>query len=563
MKGTKLIINENKARAIMLGDDADARIELCSRSFRFFFMYYYSMYFHFSTPDFHKDMFQDLDDMTSGEITELLWLMFRESAKSSIAKAYVTWLILFEKKHFIVYDSYKKANAEQALVDIANGLRSNTLITNDFGFVLGGKKGRADDEEFTEQRSGGFTTVPSKKHKGGVKVVAMSTQESPRGMIYKQYRPDQWILDDIETFATKDSAAITEKVLEHIYELIGGKAAGASVLYLGNFITGAGSVASIKNRLEGNEAGRTRIVNIIDEQGELTWPSKYEHTIKEAREYNVGIDDANKRKTSVETKRQELGVHFEPEMMNNPFSLDDLVFNQERVDEMMKAAVKPVKVLGNENWYEFYNPGHRYAIGADVSKGIGKDNSAAVALDFTGDKVRDVLAFKDNKEDPLTFASRVASQGDKLGNCLIAPENNSIGYAMVAKLREIYPERNIYQYQRKDKVKGVNPTEFGWVTTGQNKADMMYDIINAFNDGLLEIRDLDILREMKAFQHRDIHATTQEVDKRARLGGSHFDLLISLAIAYQMRDKTRPESARIQTKQRSIFNKLSTKRSFR
>jgi len=56
-------------------------------------------------------------------------------------------------------------------------------------------------------------------------------------------------LDDFETFATKDSAAITEKVLEHIYELVGGKAAGASILYLGNFITGSGSVASIKNRL--------------------------------------------------------------------------------------------------------------------------------------------------------------------------------------------------------------------------------------------------------------------------------------------------------------------------
>jgi len=165
---SKKVINENKAKAIMLGDDPIARMELCRHSFRLFFMYYYAMYHHFKTPQFHLDMFQDLEDLESGEINELLWLMFRESAKSSIAKAFakawVTWMILYEKKHFIIYDSYKKANAEQALIDIANSLRSNELITNDFGFVLGKKGSKDVDEEFTEQRSGGFTTVPSKSH---------------------------------------------------------------------------------------------------------------------------------------------------------------------------------------------------------------------------------------------------------------------------------------------------------------------------------------------------------------------------------------------------------------
>jgi len=43
---------------------------------------------------------------------------------------------------------------------------------------------------------------------------------------------------------------------------------------------------------------------------------------------------------------------------------------------------------------------------------------------------------------------------------------------MVAKLREIYPENRIYQYTRKDKVKGVQPVSFGWATTAANKADL-------------------------------------------------------------------------------------------
>jgi len=508
-------------------------------------------------------MFDDIQDLDDGTISELLWLMFRESAKSSIAKAFVTWCILYNKKHFIVYDSYKKANAEQALVDIANGLRGNALITNDFGFVLGKKTGREADEEFTEQRSGGFTTVASKKHAGGVKVVAMSTQESPRGMIYKQFRPDMWILDDFETFATKDSAAITEKIMEHIIELIGGKAAGASILYLGNYITGTGSVSAIKRRLEQSSSGRSRVVNIKDDEGNIVWPDKYDETIEEAREHNKGVKDPNKRKTSIETKKEELGVNYEPEMMNNPFALSDLVFNQDKVDQALLDNMKPVRNKETELWFDTYNPSHRYAIGADVSKGVGKDNSAAVGLDFAGGTAKDVVTFMDNKEDPLRFAQRVRVMGENLGNCLVAPENNSIGYAMVSKLREIYPEKYIYQYTRKDKVKGVNPTDFGWVTTSANKADMFYDLINAYNSGDLEIRDVRILKEMKEFTHGDIHATTTEIDKRARLGGSHFDLLISLAIAYQMKESVRPAGNTAVTQERKMTLKRKVRRAFR
>jgi len=110
-------------------------------------------------------------------------------------------------------------------------------------------------------------------------------------------------------------------------------------------------------------------------------------TIQEARDYNVGIEDANKRMTSVEAKKQELGVHFEPEMMNNPFDAADLVFHQDRVESALKEDLKPVVNNGNELWYDVYNPGHRYAIGSDVSQGIGRDNSASVGLNLKSNSI--------------------------------------------------------------------------------------------------------------------------------------------------------------------------------
>ena len=550
-------INYSKALKILLSDDIEARKALCGESFELFFKYYYAEYHHFPTPDFHKDLFQDLHNLVDGVTREQLWLMFRESAKSSIAKAFVVWLITYEKKHYIVYDSYNKKNAEQALIDIANTMQTNTRILQDFGHLFFSDK-KKEVEGTRQQRMGEFITT------NGVKVVAMSTQESPRGKVFKQYRPDFYVLDDFETFATKDSVAMTDSVIEHIFELIGGLAPGAAILYLGNYITSTGSVNSIKKRLEESDSGSVRVTNLIDDKGQLTWPDKYTMTEEEAREHNSTVEDPNKRKTSVDSKKEQLGIHFEPEMMNNPFALSDLVFNQEKVDEAIALDAKPLRgINADETWWEGYNPTHRYAIGADVSKGSGKDHSAAVGLDFSGERASVVVAYKSNRENPIALAHRLANQGESLGTCLVAPENNSIGYATVAKLREIYPEKRIYQYTKKDKSRNQNPTEFGWVTSSANKADMMYDLIGAYNDGLIQIYDKRILAEMKEYTHADIHASTAEENKRAKLGGSHFDLLIALAIAYQMRQESRPGTGNIVAATKRIARRQKKKRSFR
>lgn len=556
IKGMSKSINYAKAAKILLSDDKDARIALCEESFELFFKYYYAEYHHYPTPDFHKEMFQDLHNLVEGKCKEQLWLMFRESAKSSIAKAFLVWLICYEKKHYIVYDCYNKKNAEQALIDVANVLQTNDRIIRDFGHLFFSAK-KKEEEGTRQQRMGEFITT------NGIKVAAMSTQESPRGKVFKQYRPDFYILDDFETFATKDSVAMTDSVVEHIIELLGGISPSASILYLGNYITSTGSVNAIKRRLENSENGAVRIGNVMDEDGNIVWPEKYTHTEQEARDYNSKLEDTNKFKVSLESKREQLGINFEPEMMNNPFTLSDLVFNQDRVKKLMEEKEAPIRDKGEERWYEGYNPVHRYAIGADIAKGVGKDNSATVGLDFTGDKAKVVVSFKSNKEDPIALAYRIASQGESLGNCLVAPENNSIGYATVGKLRELYPENKIYQYQKKDKAKQGSPTDYGWVTTSANKADMMYDLINAFNNGELQIYDERILAEMKEYTHGDIHASTAEVDKRAKLGGSHFDMLIALAIAYQMKTSTRPGGSSERARERRNMRKQMSRKSFR
>lgn len=54
-------------------------------------------------------MFRDIGRLLSGAIRELAWIMFRESAKTSIAKALIVYLIATKKRRYINVDSFDNA----------------------------------------------------------------------------------------------------------------------------------------------------------------------------------------------------------------------------------------------------------------------------------------------------------------------------------------------------------------------------------------------------------------------------------------------------------------------
>jgi hypothetical protein len=99
-------------------------------------------------------MFGDLLCLLNGDIRELAWIMFRESAKTSIAKALLVYLIATKKRRYINVDSFDKTNAESVLFDIANSLMTNRLLIQDFGQLF--TRTRAQNE-MTLQRIGKFS----------------------------------------------------------------------------------------------------------------------------------------------------------------------------------------------------------------------------------------------------------------------------------------------------------------------------------------------------------------------------------------------------------------------
>lgn len=284
----------------LINGTREERVFLCKKDFELFFCYYFVDYIKFPFAPFHYDMFQDIQDLLDGKYREVAWVMFRESAKTSIAKGFLTYLVCYRIKMYPNTDSFDKENAERILFDLVIDLQTNPRIKADFGELFNSKR---NPDEIQQKRVNNFVT----NHH--VRVEAHSTQESVRGRLSGNQRPDFLLMDDFETNKTKDSKAYTEQVIAHIDEFKSGLDSQAIVLYLCNYITEYGSVNALKERAKTDLRLKYREVPaIIDDKP--TWPAKYAMTDVEAKATG---------KVSLEDKKRQLGSQvFNAEMLNMP-----------------------------------------------------------------------------------------------------------------------------------------------------------------------------------------------------------------------------------------------------
>lgn len=517
---------DERIEALMNNGSRGHRLEICKRDFIYFAVYYFPQYFSHQIPPFHYDMYNDCNKLAKGELSEVAWIIFREGAKTSIAKMFLIYMICHKLKNYINVDSYDDANCESILFDVTVALQTNAKLIADYGHLYHKKPEKNALIEAKMKRIKNFIT------ENGVKVEAFSTQQSTRGRIYKEFRPDFFLIDDFENNQTKDSYPKIHRIKEHINELRSGLPVNAGVLYLGNYITEGGAVEFVMDAMRRDpERCRLRLVNAEDRSGNPSWPGKYTRTNAQAAEINATIDIPRRRRISLESRKQSLGVAvYQSEMMNNPAHGGDKVFDRAIIDELIKNSRDPLReVAGLKIWYEF-NPSHRYAIGADTAKGVGKDSNASAIVDFSTIPNRVVATYRNSLMSPDIFGYELKRQGDMYGLPLLAPENANTGYATLTVLKKIYPTNRIYVPIREEKLKEKLSDDYGWETNSATKPEMIYQLKRAVEDGLLAIYDVDLLNELKFYGQKDL-VTMKLVDGMTR----HYDVLIAVAIAWMMR----------------------------
>lgn len=519
------MLNPKIVEIIKTGTQAQ-RIYACSISFPAFALYYFTEYFTNKIAPFHWDFYDDCQKLVDNKLKEVAWIAFRESAKTSIAKMFVVWCIVYQKKHYINYDSYDSSNAEAALFDIAVTLQTNKKILSDFGQLYFATTSGKAERETKVKRKGNFVT------ENKVKVEAFSTQVPIRGRVYKQFRPDLVILDDIENNITKDSVPAILSIRGHIDEMRTGLPERSSVLYLGNLITEDGVIDYVMDILKNRDNAVVRNIPVIVD-GKPTWEDKYVLTDEEANKSRK--ERPENPKISLETKRIELtDPVFQAEMMNNPTRVGDNVFDSNVIDNKKRLCYEPKDVnAGLKIWF-LYNPTHRYALGADTAEGIGRDSSTSVIIDFSTTPCQVVATFESAFMPPDLFGHEIIRHGTIYGKCLLAPEANNTGYGTIAILGENYSESKIFHHTLKNKISNIETQKMGWQTNASTKSSAIYELKSAIEDGELEVYDLDLLNECRHYQLRDLRS------KKIQGMTRHFDKLIALAIAWQMRDFSKP-----------------------
>jgi hypothetical protein len=430
---------------------------------------------------------------------------------------------------YINVDSYDKTNAESILFDVVTELQGNDRLIADFGHLY--NQPRTKDQAQMKRISNFITT-------NGIRIEAHTAMTPMRGRLYKQYRPDFVLRDDLENEITASSPPVTEKIIKLIDEAKGGLAAHGSSLTLGNFVIENGTMGYIRRAVEASD-GRVRFMPVVDNQGIISWPAKYVKTDAEALAANKDITDPARRKISLEAKRREMNAGgrrvYEVDMLLDPVAAGSPFFDRAVIDRLLTQASEPIEDKAGFLVWQTYKPSHRYGIGADTGKGNGGDHSTTCLIDFTPPPNQQIGSYANNEIPADLFGHELKREGNMYGTCLIAPEKNSeSGGACLTTLKGIYPADSIYRQVPLDRVsdKPLGTGELGWETNGATKYVILFDLKSAVEDGQLVLNDKRILTEIRSFTYSDADDLG-----RTRQGHftNHFDLLMATAIAWHMR----------------------------
>ncbi len=220
---------------------------------------------------------------------------------------------------------------------------------------------------------------------------------------------------------------------------------------------------------------------------------------------------------------------------------DKKVFDAFTLGKLSKTLHEPIwrgepyggKVVESQNGglrvYEEPNEVYagNYVLSADLSEGVG-DESALVVLRFMPfQQEAYVVATYHKKLNPEEIHNAILSLARVYYNPLLIIENNSIGGAVLERLKFVY-EGQIYVEERVGKTfstKGELTTRLGWHTDVASKVKLIRDFKEIVQKFKFILNDVDIYKQMDFFIE----------DKKGRMRAStgHDDLIMATMIACQ------------------------------
>jgi predicted phage terminase large subunit-like protein len=178
---------------------------LAEHDIEYFALAYFGKYFFRPFGDFHIELMNELKFLIQKDGERLLYVIPRNHGKTQIVSfLFVLWLILYQKKQFIVLISASDELAISIMNDIKAELISNELIIEDFGNLKSPEKWSASEIWLTNNSC----------------IMAKGILSTLRGIKWRGRRPEIVICDDILVDSMIESESKNEKVKNLFKEVV-------------------------------------------------------------------------------------------------------------------------------------------------------------------------------------------------------------------------------------------------------------------------------------------------------------------------------------------------------
>ncbi len=260
MKEIIPVIEENLVEKVLT--DQKVRKEITEQSHYWFFHTYFHHYITHKTASFQQEIFELTEDE---KVKNMVIIAFRGSGKSTIVNlSYPLWSILGkQKKKFVLLVGQTQHQAKQHLKNIKREMESNELLRKDLGPF------KEDDEWSTSS-----LLIP--KH--DARIMAVSMEQSVRGIRHNQYRPDLIICDDIEDLSSVKTLEGRNKTYDWLTsEVIPAGDQSTRLVMIGNLLHEDSVIMRMKEKIRKQEmSGKYKAYPVVRNKKPL-WVGKYKN----------------------------------------------------------------------------------------------------------------------------------------------------------------------------------------------------------------------------------------------------------------------------------------------
>lgn len=215
----------------------------------------------YPTADFQKEMFSLMENKN---LDLVVIAAARNFSKSTICNtAFAIWAVVSGRYHNVILASQTVPQVRVHFRNVRYALEGNTLLKNDLGPFM------------EEAEEWGLSSIIFGNYEA--RITPVSVEQSIRGNIYKHYRPDLIILDDIEDLKSTRTKEARQKLWEFfLSEIMPLGTPHTKIVVLGNFLHEYSLVGTLMREIEqGTRLGVCRRYPLLDNDGKCLWPGMY------------------------------------------------------------------------------------------------------------------------------------------------------------------------------------------------------------------------------------------------------------------------------------------------